>query len=122
MWNELVWGLIPAGMILLAHSRRLEKFWPLTDYAATYQKLASGIVAALLWLWLIRSSFGNPGNADPLPFIPLLNPLELSQIAVLLLLIWWLLRHWDAAELPKELLPALGAGTAFLWLNTALAR
>ncbi|WP_417915370.1 DUF2339 domain-containing protein [Candidatus Electronema sp. JM] len=122
VWHQIVWGLIPAGMILLAHNRWLEKRWPLTEYAAVYQRQAAGLLAVQLWLWLISSSFGNPGNAAPLPFIPLLNPLEVSQIAVLLVLAWWMLRHRAAAKLPEELLPALGAGTAFLWLNTALAR
>ncbi|MGX9727433.1 MAG: DUF2339 domain-containing protein [Candidatus Electronema sp. VV] len=119
VWNDLAWGLIPAGMILLAHSRWLEFRWPLADYARTYQRHSSAVLAFLLWLWLLAGSFGSAGNAPPLPFIPLLNPLELSQIAVLLLLIWWLLRH---RLLPEPALAAFGAGTAFLWLNTALAR
>jgi uncharacterized membrane protein len=123
VWHTLVEWLIPVGMVLLAHIRRLEACWPLADYAATYQKWASGILVALLWCWLISTSFGSPGDAAPLPFIPLLNPLELSQLAVMLLLVWWSVRHRDAAaRLPEPLLPAIGAGTFFLWLNTALAR
>ncbi len=119
VWNDLAWGLIPAGMILLAHSRWLEARWPLADYVRAYQRHGSAVLAFLLWFWLLAGSFGSAGNAPPLPFIPLLNPLELSQIAVLLLLVWWLLRH---RLLPEPALAAFGAGTAFLWLNTALAR
>ncbi|WP_417916815.1 DUF2339 domain-containing protein [Candidatus Electronema sp. JC] len=119
VWNDLAWGLIPAGMILLAHSRWLEFRWPLAKYARAYQRHSSLVLAFLLWIWLLAGSFGSAGNAPPLPFIPLLNPLELSQIAVLLLLVWWLLRH---RLLPEPALAAFGAGTAFLWLNTALAR
>ena len=119
-WCLIVWGLIPAGMVLLAHSRRLEDFWPLTDYRQTYQQYTSAVLALFLWLWLLLGSLSSAGDVPPLPFIPLLNPLELSQIAVLLLLLWWLLRH--------QLMPApaalatFGTGTAFLWLNAALAR
>uniref|UniRef100_UPI0040575F81 DUF2339 domain-containing protein n=1 Tax=Candidatus Electronema sp. TaxID=2698783 RepID=UPI0040575F81 len=119
VWNELVWGLIPAGIILLAHNRWLETRWPLADYARAYQRHSSLVLAFLLWFWLLAGSFGSAGNAPPLPYIPLLNPLELSQIAALLLLVWWLLRH---RLLPEPALAAFGAGTAFLWLNTALAR
>ncbi len=121
VWPLIVWGLIPAGMVLLAHSRRLEARWPLAEYAETYQQWTSGILAALLWCWLISSSFGNSGNAAPLPFIPLLNPLELSQLAVMLLLVWWTMRHHARAEF-ASMLAVVGAGTVFLWLNTALAR
>lgn len=119
VWQMIVRGLIPAGMILLAHNSWLETRWPLADYARAYQRHSSLVLAFLLWIWLLVGSFGSAGNAPPLPFIPLLNPLELSQIAVLLLLIWWLLRH---RLLPEPALATFGAGTAFLWLNTALAR
>ncbi|MCW5207040.1 DUF2339 domain-containing protein, partial [Desulfobulbus sp. F5] len=121
VWDDIVWGLIPAGMVLLAHSRRLAAYWPLAEYAATYQKWASGILAAQLWCWLVSTSFSSPGDAAPLPFIPLLNPLELSQLAVMLLLAWWTLRHHARAEF-AALLAVVGTGTVFLWLNTALAR
>ncbi len=105
--------------MLLTHNRWLETRWPLAEQAKAYQRHGAGILAALLWLWLLSGSFSSAGDAPPLPFIPLLNPLELSQLAVLLLLVWWLLRH---RLLPEPALAAFGAGTAFLWLNAALAR
>jgi uncharacterized membrane protein len=119
-WTQIVWGLIPAGMMLLTHHRRLQAFWPLSEHAAAYQQHGSAILSVLLCLWLLAGSFGSAGNAAPLPFIPLLNPLELSQAAVALLLGWWLLHHHAAAVVPASL--PITAGTAFLWLNTVLAR
>jgi uncharacterized membrane protein len=119
VWEWIVWGLVPAGMVLLVHSRRLAAYWPLAEYAHTYQQRASLVLTFLLWLWLLAGSLVNPGDPAPLPFIPLLNPLELSQLAVLFLLVWWLLRH---RLLPEPLLAALSAGTTFIWLNAALAR
>jgi uncharacterized membrane protein len=121
VWYELACGLIPAGMILLAHSRWLEARWPLADYARAYQRHSSAVLAFLLWLWLLAGSFGSAGDAPPLPFIPVINPLELSQLAVMLLLVWWTLRHHARAEF-AAMLAVVGAGTVFLWLNTALAR
>ncbi len=119
VWDEIVWGIIPAGLLLLVHIRRLQAFWPLSDYAAIYQRQASAVLAALLWLWLLAGCFASPGNAAPLPFIPLLNPLEISQLLVMLSLGWWLLRHYSHYEAS---LVAVGAGTLFIWLNTVLAR
>ncbi len=120
-WSLIVWGLIPAGMILLTHHRRLQAFWPLSEYPAAYQRHASAILFALLCWWLLAGSFGSAGNAAPLPYIPLLNPLELSQMTVVLLLGWWLLHHRDYAALLPEPLP-IAAGISFIWLNTVLAR
>ncbi len=121
VWDDIIWALLPVGMVLLAHNRRLEVYWPLSEYAPAYQKWASGILAALLWCWLISSSFGSPGNAPPLPFIPLINPLELTQLAVMLQLVWWVLRHWPKIK-SEPALVAVITGTVFLWLNTVLAR
>ncbi|CAK8721276.1 MAG: putative membrane protein [Candidatus Electronema aureum] len=121
VWDDIAWGLIPTGMVLLAHSRRLEAHWPLADYAAVYQRQASAVLAFFMWLWLLAGYFGSAGDAPPLPFIPVVNPLELSQLAVMLLLVWWTMRHHARAEF-AAMLAVVGAGTVFLWLNTALAR
>jgi uncharacterized membrane protein len=121
VWHQIVWGVVPAGMVLLAHSRRLEAHWPLADYAAVYQRQASAVLAFFMWLWLLAGCFGSAGDAPPLPFIPVINPLELSQLAVMLLLVWWTMRHHARAEF-AAMLAVVGAGTVFLWLNTALAR
>jgi uncharacterized membrane protein len=120
-WTLIVWGLVPAGMILLTRTRRLQNFWPLSEYAAAYQQTASAILSALLCIWLLAGSFSSAGKAAPLPFIPLLNPLELSQIVVILLLIQQLYRYRDKAAFVPEPLPIV-AGLSFLWLNTVLAR
>lgn len=121
VWNWVVWGLVPAGMILLTHKRRLQDFWPLSDYPVAYQQTASAILSALLCLWLLAGAFGSAGEAAPLPFIPLLNPLELSQMAVVLVLGWQLLHHHAVAAADPQALP-IAAGVGFIWLNTVLAR
>jgi len=49
-------------------------------------------VFAVLGLWWL-ACLPSAGNSAPLPWIPLLNPLELAQLAVLVLLAPWLGRH-----------------------------
>jgi uncharacterized membrane protein len=68
----------------------------------------------------------DAGDPRPLPFLPLLNPLELAQATVLLLVLaWWRqVRELDDFVLrpvPALLPVALGA-SAFVWLNAATAR
>ncbi|XOF32846.1 MAG: DUF2339 domain-containing protein [Candidatus Electrothrix sp. YB6] len=123
-WNLIVWGLVPLLMLQLVQRERLTRFWPLSEYAAQYQEQAGGIIAFLLWVWLLAGALLSPGNAEPLPFLPLLNPLELSQLIVLLLLFRWLLlrREYVTAYIPLQTFAAAGGVTCFLWLNAVLAR
>jgi uncharacterized membrane protein len=57
--------------------------WPLGERFATYGGRWQALAALALGLWWIVSQ-SSPGDAAPLPWLPLLNPLELMQILVLL--------------------------------------
>lgn len=57
---------------------------PVADRFAEYRLVGMALGgAALAVFWLV--SLGQPGDAAPLPFVPLLNPLELTQIGLLAL-------------------------------------
>ena len=83
--------------------------WPLGERFATYGGRWQALAAIALGLWWVLS---HPlGDAAPLPWLPLLNPLELMQILVLLFV---------AGALPSDarriVLPA--AGFALLTVAT----
>ncbi|MCW0454563.1 DUF2339 domain-containing protein [Xanthomonas sacchari] len=68
---------------------------------------------AVAWLY----SLGLPGSSAPLPWVPVLNPLELTQLALLVLGVRWT----RTAELPALLRPwrtQLLAGAGFLWITS----
>ena len=123
-WNLIVWGLVPAALLQLVQSERLTRYWPLSDYAVQYQEEGSAIFAVLLWGWVLMGSLLSSGNAAPLPFVPIFNPLELSQLIVFLIICRWLLlrREYVSSRIPLPIFIAIGGATAFLWLNAALAR
>ncbi|MCI5212147.1 MAG: DUF2339 domain-containing protein [Candidatus Electrothrix sp. ATG2] len=123
-WHPITWGLVPGALLMLVQKDALTSSWPLSDYAPQYQEQGSALIAFFLWLWFIIGSLSNPGDAAPLPFIPLLNPLELSQIIVFLILLRWLFlrRDYVGSRVPLQVLTTLAGATAFLWLNAALAR
>ncbi len=123
-WELIVWALVPLTLLQCIQSTRLIRYWPFSDYAAQYQKQGATVLAFLLWLWLLASALLSPGNANPLPFIPVCNPLELSQLIVCLVIARWLTRYQDYAcsWIPSQTFVSLGGATAFLWLNAALAR
>ncbi len=123
-WTRIVWGLVPVAIVKLCHRRTVTGSWPLSDYGREYQQQAASIILALVWLWLLAGCFTGRGNATPLPFIPVFNPLELSQLMVMLVITVWTLGHRDfvISLIPKELVLSLGGATAFIWVNSVLAR
>jgi len=123
-WTRVAWGLIPVAFIRIVHSSWLGNLWPLEEYDREYRQQGSVILAVLVWVWLLVGCLMSRGDAIPLPFIPILNPLELSQLIVMLVLVLWVLRHRDflAGRIPDRVLASLAGGTAFIWINSVMAR
>ena len=77
------------------------------------------VVALVLAMWWLSSQFAA-GGASPLPWVAVLNPLELVQIALLVLLARWL---WSGQA--RQLAGArvgLLAGAGFLMITTLTLR
>lgn len=125
-WEFVVWGLVPALAVpgLLGPARKIR--WPVSRQPEAYLGMAPA--AAVLWasLWFLSACF-QAGNPDPLPWIPLLNPLDLAQAFVLAVAVVWLraVRLADYPEISPEafrrLTFAAGFGL-FLWLNAIAGR
>lgn len=89
-WQLLGWAIVPALVLWALRSRVLLQRWPLAEYRAAYLELAATPVAAYLLAWVWVTNAVSPGDAAPLPYVPLLNPLELAQWLVLFaLVLWW---------------------------------
>ncbi|RQO63759.1 DUF2339 domain-containing protein [Variovorax sp. KBW07] len=89
-WQLLGWAIVPALVLWALRSRAVLQRWPLAEYRSAYLEFAATpvVVYLLVWGWLTNAV--SPGNAAPLPYVPLLNPLELAQWLVLLsLVLWW---------------------------------
>ncbi|MCI5149772.1 MAG: DUF2339 domain-containing protein, partial [Candidatus Electrothrix sp. MAN1_4] len=123
-WELITWALVPLVLLQCVQNADLTRYWPLSHYAPQYQDQGSAVLAVLLWVWLLASALLSPGDATPLPFLPLVNPLELSQLIVFLVIARWLFLRQDAVSsvIPWQSFLILGGATAFFWLNTALAR
>ncbi|MET0550850.1 MAG: DUF2339 domain-containing protein [Xanthomonas sp.] len=79
---------------------------------STLQSTYFGLLA-VAWLY----SLGLPGSSAPLPWVPVLNPLELTQLALLVLGVRWT----RSPALPALLRPwrtQLLAGAGFLWITS----
>lgn len=125
-WGWLGWLAMPALLLAaVLHQQRhapLKLAWPLRLAPPAYAQTGAGVLSLALACWALIANWASPGRADPLPYVPLLNPLDLGIAGALLAIVAWL-RGRPAAELqlPAQLW-ALPAGLAFLWLNGMLIR
>lgn len=132
-WVALSWVLVPAVMLLVLSRPAIAERWPWREALPAYRGVGSLplVVGVALW-W--ADSIGLAGQAKPLPYLPLLNPLELAQgLALLSLWVWSPTVMPGAQGLAQGLLPqregasppwlmlALGA-VAWLMLTTVVLR
>ncbi|MCM2359787.1 MAG: DUF2339 domain-containing protein [Geobacteraceae bacterium] len=126
-WAMTAWGVVPAllALLIVRHGKRIS--WPVARHYPAYFGWGSGPLVLFGWLWLVCANLTQAGDPWPLPYLPLLNPLDAATLLVLVTLAGWYLRMPSAlpalaAELPhRELRAAFGA-TVFLWLNALLLR
>lgn len=101
--------------------------WPWRPYARVYLVPTAGLLAWVLGLGAVALALTSRGNAAPLPYIPLLNPTDLSVLAALLVIARYRLRLAPAlhgyaqAPLPHWERVAL-ALAGFIWINTIWLR
>jgi len=126
-WPLLGWALWP-GALLAALALRGERLrWPVAAHREAYFVLGATPLAAFLALWFAVGNVLSDGNPWPLPYLPLLNPLDLAQAGVLLLLATWFSetrRHRlpPYATAPLALAWGILGAAAFVWANAVLLR
>jgi uncharacterized membrane protein len=124
-WPFVAWALVPGAALLALPAALARDGWPVGAHRRTYALGAAAPVALYLYLWLFVANAAADGAAAPLPYVPLLNPLDVACLTVMLALAGWYLalrRHQLAARVaPGEAAVALGVA-AFAWANGALLR
>jgi len=126
-WPLAAFGL-GLGALLLAGYRAVEHGLGAFGRLASLQLQAGmGPVAGLGLLWTLHINLTAHGNAQPLPYVPLLNPTDVTlAVMALAVLLWWnhlLQSHPEGAlcEQQRFARPLFG-GLAFVWLNGVLVR
>jgi uncharacterized membrane protein len=101
--------------------------WPVALHVKAYQFDGMIPLAGFLWLWMMHANFTSRGDPAPLPYLPLINPLDLMQFGALMALFAWFRRIRSAPFAPELFRSAelayIGLGSAgFFWLNGVLLR
>lgn len=125
-WRLLSWGLVPSLVLLGITDGYRRLSWPLARHRRTYLVDASLPLALVTMGWVVFMNVKSSGDPTPLPYLPLLNPLDLSVGIVSAIAAAWYLnvrREEPAAlrEFSALAAPLLG-GVLFLWLNGIVVR
>jgi uncharacterized membrane protein len=126
-WQFVAWGVGPALMTLLIATTGRNLSWPIVMHLKTYLTLGVGPIALAAWLWTIHANLASPGDAEPLPYLPILNPLDLAIGFIYIVLPLWLMRLRSAspdilAGNRARLLTGAYAASLFVWFNAILVR
>lgn len=129
-WPAIGTALLPALLLaLLTHGSsrpgRVPGAWLLGRWQWAYRGVGGAGLALFLALWTLHSHHSQDGSAAPLPYVPVLNPLDLMQgTALLLVLGWWRTSRRELAWPGGAARPYVFAWVAlvFVWLNAILLR
>jgi len=120
-WPDAVVGLFLGGLLLLLLTART-RLWPIRDHVHTYVVIGAVPIVVLAIGWVLVHGILAPGNPAPLPYLPLLNPLDLTVSLLLLALFQWGNQTRPLTKLPTETIATVLGLATFAWLNAVLFR
>lgn len=126
-WQAAARVVVPGALLLAACRDSLQARWPLRAFAPSYLGWGALPLLAGFVLWVLLTDLGSAADPHPLPWLPLLNPVDLAHIFLLLATL-----RWARVVTPQAgrigLSPAapggvwLAGGLVFVWLNAMLLR
>jgi uncharacterized membrane protein len=127
IWAQIGRPLVPAVLAALIAARAQAGSWPFEPHRRTYLAYALAPVMIALWLWVLYINFASDGNPAPLPYLPLLNPLDLAVALIAVVFVAW---HRAVARIDAPVVldslrnaaPAWLGATMFIWANGVLLR
>jgi uncharacterized membrane protein len=127
VWPLIAWAVVPAVILAALTASRARRAWPVSQHAKSYLLLGAVPLAAFLGAWTIYANFTSNGDPAPLPYLPLLNPLDIAQALAFVILAYWLvtlraLGYVDMRSPAPAALYALFGGATFAWANGVLLR
>ncbi|HEY1306128.1 MAG TPA: DUF2339 domain-containing protein [Vicinamibacterales bacterium] len=133
-WSMTIWCLVPALILLALRAVGPSLAWPVQRFSSLYREIVPLAPAAGIILWVGWASTQS-GNPDPLPYVPIVNPLELVQaIGLIVAFLQWgreslspdSTRQNDSrphfTESPRRWGLTLVAGLAFVAINMMVGR
>ncbi len=127
VWPLVSWALVPVVLLVAASSSSVQARWPVKQYGSAYLWTGAVPLVAFLYVWSLQANWSSNGSPAPLPYVPLLNPLDLMQMLAFAATVgWWQslqkTGNDQAARLPANWKWGLFGALVFYWLNGVLLR
>ena len=118
-WRWLGWALVPSVYLVLMAVPRAWP-WPLSNYSREYRLYAALPLALLMLAWFWLANIASDGSAEPLPYVPLINPLEIGLLFSLFGVYLWSRNTLDQLPFAQGQLSQIVAGVSLFALFTAM--
>jgi uncharacterized membrane protein len=89
VWPLIAWALVPGALITLFAVRGERLGWPVDAHRHAYLYAGALPLAVFLLGWILYANFVSNGDPAPLPYVSLVNPLDLAQAGALLAVASW---------------------------------
>ncbi len=115
-----MWGLMPS-MALWAIARFGRHTWPWREEFGYFRRTALAPIAVYCVGWSLLSTL-DPSNTGELPYVPLLNPVDMAQGATLFAIYTWLRAAGEGHEVKEHQLRVGFGVLGFIWVNSVVLR
>ena len=126
IWSQIGRPLVPALLAAWIATRGGDTHWPLSAHYRSYAVHAMVPIMVALWLWILYINFASDGNPRPLPYVPLLNPLDITIGLIAVIFMQWrrVLERLAPSGLEALMRGAMAwvGATGFVWANGVLLR
>ena len=123
-WSVAAVMLVPCSLLLWASSRAAETAWPVRAFPKSYWLYAGIPMVIALCLWSLSTNFTHDGQSSPLPYLPLINVIDLGHVFLLMTSIVWWRRVSGVPDIvaSRPLFYVVASALGFIWLNAILLR
>jgi uncharacterized membrane protein len=125
VWPLVAWAVAPAALLALIAAKR--SHWPVARHLSAYLWRGGLPLLFALTVWTLYANVIGDGDPSPLPYVPLLNPLDILQMLVFVISIYWwkavvASRIEDRKDLPSTWPVTALCVAIFYWANAVLLR
>jgi uncharacterized membrane protein len=126
-WRLVPWGLVPAVMLMAMSAAVTRTSWPFGPRLRAYLVVGAAPLAAAALVFTLYANVASAGDPAPLPFLPLLNPLDIAQALVFVAIATWLRRVRARERTPfaiptAQTLGGVAAGLLLFWVTCSTLR